>query len=41
MADHTVKRAKVSSKAAAPEWARLERQIITTLNEVAPEFVAR
>ena len=41
MANHSVKRAKVSSKAAAPEWAKLERQIITTLNEVAPEFVAR
>jgi len=41
MANHSVKRAQVSSKAAAPEWAKLERQIITTLNEVAPEFVAR
>ena len=41
MASHSIKRAKVSSKAAAPEWAKLERQIITTLNEVAPEFVAR
>ncbi|CAN2190115.1 hypothetical protein MCEGKSH29_00509 [Candidatus Nanopelagicaceae bacterium] len=41
MANNSVKRAQVSSKAAAPEWAKLERQIITTLNEVAPEFVAR
>jgi hypothetical protein len=41
MADHSVARAKIGSKAAAPEWAKLERQIITTLNEVAPEFVAR
>jgi hypothetical protein len=41
MANHSVKRAQVSSKAAAPEWAKLERQIISTLNEVAPEFVAR
>jgi len=41
MADHSVARAKIDSKAAAPEWAKLERQIITTLNEVAPEFVAR
>ena len=41
MTDNSVKRAKVSSKAAAPEWAKLERQIIATLNEVAPEFVAR
>ena len=41
MANHSIKNAKISSKAAAPEWAKLERQIITTLNEVAPEFVAR
>jgi hypothetical protein len=41
MANHSIKSAKISSKAAAPEWAKLERQIITTLNEVAPEFVAR
>ena len=41
MANPSVRRAQVGSKAAAPEWAKLERQIITTLNEVAPEFVAR
>lgn len=41
MANPAVKRAQVGSKAAAPEWAKLERQIITTLNEVAPEFTAR
>ena len=41
MANHSMKSASVTSKAAAPEWAKLEREIITTLNEVAPEFVAR
>jgi len=41
MADNSIKRAQVKSKAAAPEWAKLEREIITQLNEVAPEFVAR
>ncbi len=41
MADSSIKRAQVKSKAVAPEWAKLEREIITQLNEVAPEFVAR
>ncbi len=41
MTDNSIKRAQVKSKAVAPEWAKLEREIITQLNEVAPEFVAR
>ncbi len=41
MADKSIKRAQINSKAAAPEWAKLEREIIAQLNEVAPEFVAR
>ena len=41
MADNSIKRAQINSKAAAPEWAKLEREIIAQLNEVAPEFVAR
>ncbi len=41
MDNHSMKSASITSKAPAPEWAKLEREIITTLNEVAPEFVAR
>ena len=33
--------AAITNKAAPPEWALLEREIIAKLNAAAPEFVAR
>lgn len=41
MSSETHPRIAINSKAAAPEWARLEREIIDKLNAAAPEFVAR
>lgn len=41
MVDNVIKRAQVKSLADAPEWAKLEREIIRQLNAVAPEFVSR
>ena len=36
-----MKNLTISSKAQAPEWALLEREIITKLNAAAPEFVKK
>lgn len=36
-----MKKATISTKAATPEWAVLEREIIAKLNKAAPEFVKK
>ncbi|MEP6843937.1 MAG: hypothetical protein ABJA11_10465, partial [Pseudolysinimonas sp.] len=39
--DDALPQVKIDSELAAPRWALLQRQLIDTLNAVAPEFVAR